>query len=293
LHNGIEDSLRQLVWCDSDICEERDAAGVVTKRFFDRGVKIESGPNAGAYFYTRDHLGSIRELVDSSDQVRAHYEYDPFGRRTQTTGDVPSDFGFAGMFWASEVALSFTQFRVYDPELGRWLSRDPLREAEMNEGPNLFAYVGNNPVNLVDSLGLCCEDELAKLKSATDSAFTLCARANEDAGRQCSYASAHEPDNAEAVCAQLQLIARRTCLQALGSVAAAQKGLEDCMAKPCKAQCEEPFQFHMPPDPPKPSHPPKPPRPIPRPPPAPKGKAAVGSGGISFRFTALSEDYSP
>ena len=44
---------------------------------------------------------------------------------------------------------------VYDPTIGRWLSRDPLKNAEFKEGPNLYTYVSNNPVNLWDELGLC------------------------------------------------------------------------------------------------------------------------------------------
>jgi len=66
---------------------------------------------------------------------------------------VAADFGFAGMFWSSEASLALTHFRAYDPNLGRWLSRDPLRNAEMKEGPNLYAYVRDNPVNLTDPLG--------------------------------------------------------------------------------------------------------------------------------------------
>ena len=72
------------VWCGGRICEERDASGAnVTKRFYAQGVKLETGPTAGAYYYTRDHLGSIRELTDGSGNVRARYSYDPFGRRTK------------------------------------------------------------------------------------------------------------------------------------------------------------------------------------------------------------------
>ncbi len=44
-----------------------------------------------------------------------------------------------------------THYRVYDPALGRWLSRDPIAEAG---GINLYGYVGGNPVNLIDPLGL-------------------------------------------------------------------------------------------------------------------------------------------
>ena len=51
------------------------------------------------------------------------------------------------MFWSSEISLALTHFRAYDPELGRWLSRDPLRNAEMKQGPNLYAYVRNDPVS--------------------------------------------------------------------------------------------------------------------------------------------------
>jgi RHS repeat-associated protein len=154
LLDGLVVSHRLFVWCGAEICEERDATGAVVKRYFPQGVKVESGPVTGTFFYTRDHLGSIRELTDGSGNVRARYAYDPYGRRTKLEGDMDADFGFAGMFWSSEVNLSLTLFRAYDPELGRWLSRDPLKDAELTEGPNLYAYVADNPVNYIDPLGL-------------------------------------------------------------------------------------------------------------------------------------------
>jgi RHS repeat-associated protein len=154
LVNGAEVSHRRFVWCESEVCEERNANGTLVKRFFPEGVKIETGPVTGTFYYTRDHLGSIRELTDSSGNVRARYAYDPYGRRTKLAGDVDSDFGFAGMFWSPEVNLSLTLYRAYDAELGRWLSRDPLGNAELAQGSNLYAYVANDPVNLIDPLGL-------------------------------------------------------------------------------------------------------------------------------------------
>lgn len=158
LLNGSEISHRRFVWCDDEICEERDAAGAVTKRFFPQGMKMENGLNAGSYFYTRDHLGSIREMTDSSGNVRASYAYDPYGRRTKLAGNMEADFGFAGMFWSAEADLNLTQFRAYDPELCRWLSRDPLENAEMLEGPNLYSYVANDPINHSDPLGLMASE---------------------------------------------------------------------------------------------------------------------------------------
>src|SRR6185503_16612395 len=120
LVNAVEVSLRRFVWRGGMICEERDPAGVVTKRFFPQGMRLESGTNAGNYFYTRDHLGSIRELTDSSGGIRARYAYDPYGRRTKLAGDVEADFSFAGMFLIREAGLAGARFRNYDPELGRW-----------------------------------------------------------------------------------------------------------------------------------------------------------------------------
>jgi RHS repeat-associated protein len=166
LVNGAEVSDRRFVWCDNDICEERTPDGLVSKRFFHQGMKVESGATAGAYIYSRDHLGSIRELTDSGGNVRARYTYDPVGRRTLLTGDVDTDFGFAGMFWTPEASLNLTWFRAYDPATGRWLSRDPLKDAEVDVGVNLFTYVHNNPVNLRDPLGLCCEPEWDRMWGA-------------------------------------------------------------------------------------------------------------------------------
>jgi RHS repeat-associated protein len=163
LVDGSEVSLRRFVWCGEHICEERDASGAnVTKRFFAEGVKVETGPNAGVYYYTGDHLGSVREVTDASGVVRARYSYDPFGRRTKVSGDLDADFGFAGMFYSSEASLALTRFRAYDPELGRWLSRDPLDHAEVSQGPNLYAYVGNGPVNHTDPLGLLSGEQVAE-----------------------------------------------------------------------------------------------------------------------------------
>src|SRR5262249_28157759 len=62
--------------------------------------------------------------------------------------------GFAGGLADSVTGLVRFGFRDYDPAAGRWTTRDPIRFAG-GQG-NLFAYVGNDPVNLRDPLGLFC-----------------------------------------------------------------------------------------------------------------------------------------
>lgn len=153
--NGVETAYRRFVWCGGQICEERNAANAIVKRFFRRGVKVEAaGTSPGKYFYTQDHLGSIRELTDESGAIRARYGYEPYGARNKLAGDLEADFGFTGHFYDPSTALCLAQYRAYDPRIGRWLSRDPLPNASLLLGPNLYAYVNNNPANNVDPNGL-------------------------------------------------------------------------------------------------------------------------------------------
>jgi RHS repeat-associated protein len=237
LANGAEVSFRRFVSCDNDICEERNAAGDVTKRFFEQGMKVESGPKAGSYFYTRDHLGSIRELIDSSGNVRARYEYDPYGRRVRLTGDAEADFGFAGTFQAAEVNLCITHFRAYDPELGRWLSRDPLINAEIEEGPNLYAYVGNNPINLIDPFGLyCCEPEDRRYTQAVRNYDRECPQAKKVAELECRLAKAENPKNpkkAAQLCTQARQRASDQCDSLKQAELKAKQAWEECVKREC------------------------------------------------------------
>ncbi|MCB1121710.1 MAG: hypothetical protein KJT03_09190, partial [Verrucomicrobiae bacterium] len=145
------ESVKQFVWNRLELVEERDASGQVTRRFFPMGMEIVTGPDSGKYFYTVDHLGSICELMDETGAVRTRYEYDPFGRRVKIEGDLEADFGFTGYYYHAPSGLCMAPFRFYDPDLGRWISRDPLEEAD---DINLFAYVSNNPLNRIDPLGL-------------------------------------------------------------------------------------------------------------------------------------------
>jgi RHS repeat-associated protein len=147
--NLVVTSDTKYLWDGTQIAESRTAdGGTVLQRFYDQGFVDSDGTNL---FYTKDHLGSIRELTDGSQAIRARYDYDPYGRMTQLQGDRNSPFGYTGDFWHSPSGLDLTLFRGYDPNLGRWLSRDPLGESF---GSNLYAYVTGNPVSQNDPFGL-------------------------------------------------------------------------------------------------------------------------------------------
>jgi RHS repeat-associated protein len=125
----------------------------VTQRFFAQGFQTLAPYSSlpASFYYTNDHLGSIREVLDATGTLRARYDYDAWGQRTKLSGDLDADFGFTGHLHHKPTGLILTHYRAYDPRLGRWLSRDPIGE---RGGINLYGYVGNNPINWVDPLGL-------------------------------------------------------------------------------------------------------------------------------------------
>jgi RHS repeat-associated protein len=145
--NGAVTSNVTYLWAGGTIAEERDSTGAtVAKRYRTGGMMI----GATKYFFTDDHLGSIREVTDSSGNVLSRFDYDLYGNRTQMSGTFDPGWGFTG-HWHHSSGLILTWFRVYDPQTGRWLKRDPIGELD---GINLYAYAHDSPSNYVDKLGL-------------------------------------------------------------------------------------------------------------------------------------------
>jgi len=145
---GLAQNERRFVWCGMAICEERNAADVVVNHYFAMGEQ-QSGVNE---YYTKDHLGSIRELSDASVALRSRYGYQAYGNSTKLLGDLDANFTFTGHFIHSPLGLFLAPYRGYDPANARWLSRDPVGESS---GLNLYAYVGNSPIVRTDPLAVC------------------------------------------------------------------------------------------------------------------------------------------
>ena len=132
--------------------EERDGNNLITKRYFAQGEQRISGSTTTNYFYTFDHLGSVREMVDNNGTtIDARYSYDPYGRRTQVSGSIVCDFGFTGYYTHANSGLDLSATRAYDPNTGRFNQRDPSGESS---GLNLYAYCDGNPVCESDPSGL-------------------------------------------------------------------------------------------------------------------------------------------
>ncbi len=146
--NGVQTSEKRFVWMGMERVEECDGNWNVTKQFLPQGVIVGSIQ----FLYGFDHLGSIRDLIVNG-AVDAHYDYDPYGQRTVSgphANNYDADFSFTGYYVHGASGYLFAPLRVYDPNLGRWISRDPIEE---EGGLNLFRYAGNNPTSFVDPNG--------------------------------------------------------------------------------------------------------------------------------------------
>lgn len=104
------------------------------------------------YYYTFDHLGSTREVCNSSGTILTRYTYDPYGKTTTSylSGSVDATKQYAGYYIHAASGLALTRYRAYDVNTGRWLSRDPIG---MRGGINLYGYCLDNPILLEDPLG--------------------------------------------------------------------------------------------------------------------------------------------
>jgi RHS repeat-associated protein len=92
-------------------------------------------------------------LINSSRTVLAKYLYDSYGNLLNKTGPLGDAnlYRFSSKETHIPSGLYYYGFRYYEPNLQRWLNRDPIEEAG---GKNLFAFVNGNPISLIDPLGL-------------------------------------------------------------------------------------------------------------------------------------------
>ncbi len=113
------------------------------------GLDLISRTNGSSPEYSlADGLGSTTGLTDDTGALTDTYSYDAFGGVRSQTGSSSNEFTYTGE-QNDPTGLDYLRARYYDPATGRFLSQDPLPIG------NLYSYVGNNPVNLVDPYGLC------------------------------------------------------------------------------------------------------------------------------------------
>lgn len=102
----------------------------------------------GPLYFSQDQLGSTTVLTNSGGSIVRQFSYDAYGN---SSGTSLTRYDYTGRERDADTGLLYYRARWYDPQVGRFISEDPIG---LTGGINQFAYVGNNPQNRKDPSGL-------------------------------------------------------------------------------------------------------------------------------------------
>ncbi|MEM5789327.1 MAG: RHS repeat-associated core domain-containing protein, partial [Syntrophobacteraceae bacterium] len=146
------------------LAEANESNQITRKYIYGRGlVALKESATQGLparYCYHFNATGHTVALTDMSGTVVNSYAYDPFGVILAQQESIPQPFKFVGQYGVmaepaltpDQTGLYYMRARYYDPNVGRFISEDPLGFG--GGDVNLFAYVQNDPVNAIDPWGL-------------------------------------------------------------------------------------------------------------------------------------------
>jgi RHS repeat-associated protein len=148
------------LYVGKDPIVEMSSTGTVTaaNTFGPNGL-VSRHVGATTTFYTFDNRGNVAQRLSSTGTVVSTDVYDAYGKRSSPTAQT-DPFGYGGQYGYytdTETGLHYLTNRYYDANAGRFLTRDP---AGYDGGINLYGYVGNNPANGADPLGLSWQDDV-------------------------------------------------------------------------------------------------------------------------------------
>jgi len=110
------------------------------------------------YYYTTDHLGSVRAITDAGGNVVERNDYYPFGKSMTTGNTYPTTSSNRWKYNGKETQttgdVNWLDYgaRMYDEVIGRWIKPDPM--SEKYYGSSVYAYCKNNPLEFVDPTGM-------------------------------------------------------------------------------------------------------------------------------------------
>jgi RHS repeat-associated protein len=142
----------QYLYDGDEVIAEYDASGNLTKRFI-YGSGVDSPvafiTNGQTYIYHTDEIGSVVALSDSNGAIAEQYSYGPFGQSHQLSL-IGNPLRYTARRLDDETGHYYYRARYYEPQWGKFLQADPIGYAD---GMNRYAYVGHDPIGLIDPFG--------------------------------------------------------------------------------------------------------------------------------------------
>lgn len=148
----VADEETQFIYDGEDVVKDMVDPGdfSIIETYYQNGRGIDKKLRVGASGYVlEDHLGSTLALTKASGSIIDSTEYDSFGNATNPS--FPTRYQFTGREFESASGLQYSRARWYDPQIGRFISEDPIGFG--GGDINLYGYVGNNPQNRIDPSG--------------------------------------------------------------------------------------------------------------------------------------------
>lgn len=135
-----------------DVLLDDDVVTGATKYLNGPGIdnKLRQTNGSTTSYFLADHLGSTNGLTNASGSMTASNSYDSFGNPSNAS--FPTRYQFTGREFDNFSGLQYSRARFYDPNIGRFISEDPIGFA--GGDVNLYGYVTNQPLWYRDPLGL-------------------------------------------------------------------------------------------------------------------------------------------
>lgn len=151
----IEGKQTLYIWDDKNEIGSTDSFGAIQElRVLGEGLGAEIGAavlmeiEGKSYVSLHDHIGNVIALIDMKTGIAVANRYTAFG---QSCNEANAPWTYSGKRLDAETGFIYFGRRYYMPSCGRWLTPDPKGAID---GPNLYAYVHNNPLTHFDLYGL-------------------------------------------------------------------------------------------------------------------------------------------